>query len=59
MLEVPNVDGRLHIARKARHHDDWDPPIALYDPYGPGHEIIEGNAVTPAVTAQHLHRVTA
>jgi hypothetical protein len=25
VLEVRNVDGRLHIARKSRHHDEWDP----------------------------------
>jgi hypothetical protein len=37
--EVRNVDGRLHIARKGRRHDDWDPPIPPYDPYGPGEEI--------------------
>ncbi len=36
VLEVRNVDGRLHAARKPRHHDEWDPPIAPYDPYGPG-----------------------
>jgi hypothetical protein len=35
-LEVRNVDGRLHVARKERRHDEWDPPIAPYDPYGPG-----------------------
>jgi hypothetical protein len=27
VLEVHNVDDRLHVARKERHHDDWDPPI--------------------------------
>ena len=32
--EVRNVDGRLHIARKPRHHDEWDLPIAPYDPTG-------------------------
>jgi hypothetical protein len=26
----------LHIARKERRHDEWDPPIAPYDPYAPG-----------------------
>ncbi len=36
VLEVRNVDGRLHVARKARKPDEWDPPIAPYDPYGPG-----------------------
>jgi hypothetical protein len=33
-LEVRIVDGRLHVARKPRHHDEWDPPIAPYDPTG-------------------------
>jgi len=33
VLEVRNVEGRLHVARKARRHDDWDPPIGPYDLY--------------------------
>jgi hypothetical protein len=41
VLEVRNVDGRLHVARKRRQHDEWDPPIAPYDPYGPGWEVID------------------
>jgi hypothetical protein len=36
VLEVRNVDDRLHIARKARRPDEWDPPIEPRDPYGPG-----------------------
>jgi hypothetical protein len=36
VLEVRNVDGRLHVSRKARKPDEWDPPITPYDPYGPG-----------------------
>ena len=36
VLEVRNVDGRLHVARKVRKADEWDPPIEPYDPYGPG-----------------------
>jgi hypothetical protein len=38
VLEVryATADGRLHIACKVKHHDDWNPPIAPYDPYGPG-----------------------
>jgi hypothetical protein len=36
VLEVRNVEGRLHVSRKNRHHDEWDPPIPVYDPYGPG-----------------------
>ena len=41
VLEVRNVDGRLHIARKARYHDEWDPKVAPYDPYGPGQPIMD------------------
>jgi hypothetical protein len=33
VLEIRNVDGGLHIARKQRHPDEWDPPVALW----PGH----------------------
>ena len=33
VLEVRNVDGRLHVARKERRPDEWDPPIKPYDPY--------------------------
>ena len=36
VLEVRNVDGRLYVARKAKKPDEWDAPIAAYDPYGPG-----------------------
>jgi hypothetical protein len=39
VLEVRNVDGRLHVARKERHFDEWDPYVPPYDPYGPGEEI--------------------
>ena len=34
VLEVRNVDCRLHVARKQRRPDE-DPPIPVYDPYGP------------------------
>jgi hypothetical protein len=27
VLEVRNVDSRLHVARKERRPDEWDPPI--------------------------------
>jgi hypothetical protein len=49
VLEVryASADGRLHIARKLKHHDDWDPPIAAYDLYGPG---VTGNASTSLMT---------
>jgi hypothetical protein len=36
VLEAPNVEGRLHVARKERRHDEWDPSVELYDPYAPG-----------------------
>ena len=41
VLEVRNVEGRIHVARKPRRHDEWDPPIPVYDPYGPGDEFID------------------
>jgi hypothetical protein len=31
----------LHVARKPKHHDEWDPPVSVYDPYGPGDEVID------------------
>jgi hypothetical protein len=33
--------GWLHIARKVRYHDEWDPKVEPYDPYGPGQPIIQ------------------
>jgi hypothetical protein len=30
------VNGTIHVARKDRHHDEWDRPVEAYDPYGPG-----------------------
>ena len=36
--EVRNVDGRLHIDRKPRQYDEWDPYVPPSDPYGPGCE---------------------
>jgi hypothetical protein len=43
VLEVRNVEGRLHVARKPRHHDEWDPHFEPYDPYGPskGDEFVD------------------
>ena len=38
VLEVRNVDGRLHIARKPREYDERGPYVPPYDPYGPGCE---------------------
>jgi hypothetical protein len=42
--EVRNVEGRLHVARKERRPEEWDPPIEPYDPYGPGN-VPEGGIV--------------
>jgi hypothetical protein len=39
VLEVRNVEGRLHIARKPRQYDEWDRYVAPYDPYGPGESV--------------------
>jgi hypothetical protein len=49
VLEVryASADGRLHIARKLKNHDDLDSPIAAYDLYGPG---VTGNASTSLMT---------
>ena len=41
VLEVRNVDGRLHIARKPGQYDEWDPYVPPYDPYGPGAKVID------------------
>jgi hypothetical protein len=41
VIEIRNVDGSLHIARKAKYHDEWDPPVPEYDPYGPGQPVID------------------
>jgi hypothetical protein len=52
VLEVRCVSGRLHVARKERHPDEWDCPVEAYDPYGPGideedlSEFVTGNGVT-------------
>jgi hypothetical protein len=39
VLDVPNVDNRLHIARKPQKPDEWDPPIQPHDPYGRGQPV--------------------
>jgi hypothetical protein len=36
VLVSRNVGGTLKIARKECRPDEWDPPIPVYDPYGPG-----------------------
>jgi hypothetical protein len=34
VIELRNVDGQIRVARKIRHHDEWDPPIEPYVPMG-------------------------
>jgi hypothetical protein len=41
VLEIRDVDGVLHIARKLRYHDEWDPAVEPYDPYRPGDEFVD------------------
>jgi hypothetical protein len=33
--------GEYNVAREPRRHDEWDPPIPVYDPYGPDDEFID------------------
>ena len=40
LLEIRNVDGSLHIARKVKHPDELNPP-KVYDPYRPGDEFTD------------------
>jgi len=34
VLEVSKVEGRLHVARKPLHHEEGNPQIEPYGPYG-------------------------
>jgi hypothetical protein len=45
VIEIRNVGGQIRVARKTRNHDDWDPPIEPYDPYGPG-EVVSTDTVS-------------
>jgi hypothetical protein len=48
VLEVRDAvpDARLHVARKTKAPDEWDPPLPVYDPYGPG--VSSDDDVTPS-----------
>jgi hypothetical protein len=37
-LRVALPKRRLHVARKTKHPDQWDPPIAPYDPWWSGRQ---------------------
>ncbi len=41
----------MHVARKERRHDECDPPVEPYDPYGPGSYVVitDETAVDPGV----------
>jgi hypothetical protein len=41
VLGVRDVDGRLHVARKPRKPDEWDPPIAPYNSYETGRPVTD------------------
>ena len=49
VLEVryATSESRLHVSRKLKRHDDWDPLFEPYDPYGPG---VTGNAFESLMT---------
>jgi hypothetical protein len=50
-----NAEGRLHVARKTKAPDEWDPPVPVYDPYGPGTSTDEFiDDCCDAVTAKDL-----
>jgi hypothetical protein len=40
-VRYASADSRLHIARKMKAIDDWDPSVRANDCYGPG---VTGNA---------------
>jgi hypothetical protein len=58
VLEVRWVDGRLHVARKERHPDEWDRPVEAYDPYGPGVEVLDDLAGFQEPVTHHSDDVT-
>jgi hypothetical protein len=41
VLEVRNVGGSLHIARKVKSPDEWDPPTALWAGHRRNDKVIE------------------
>jgi hypothetical protein len=54
---VRNVSGRLHVARKERHPDEWDRPVEAYDPYGPGLESFDDVTGDQEPVTRWHHRV--
>ncbi len=53
VLDVRNVDSRLHVARNERRHDEWDPRVEPFGPYAPGKGydvIIDEDDASPVVS---------
>src|SRR5713101_9707387 len=55
VLEVRWVSGRLHVARKERHPDEWDRPVEAYDPYGPGADEEDLSEFPARICSGHPH----
>ncbi len=52
VLEIRNAGGVLHVARKAKHPDEWGPPIAPCDPYGDDESYETAEAEDDASSAE-------
>jgi hypothetical protein len=48
--------GVMNVARKSRAHDEWDPPIAPYDPYGPGDVVSTDDVSTDTGVSTDAHQ---
>jgi hypothetical protein len=46
VLEIRNLDTRWHVARKLKRPDEWDPPIAPYDPYKAQRALSDFDVIT-------------
>jgi hypothetical protein len=57
-LEVRKVDGRLHVAREPRRHDEWEPYVPPYDPYGPGAKVTDYAATSSPMTEDVIDDAT-
>jgi len=52
VIEIRAKDGKIRVALKERAHDEDDPPVEPYDPYGPGANADDlGAAVEPGPSA--------
>src|SRR6266566_9160198 len=55
VLEARSVVGTPHVARKERHHDEWDVPTEPYDPT----DCQRRKPISPSSTARAAWRRTA